>query len=119
MNDLLPLNRLPLNKAHPIILISCLTVSFEGIGGKVVDSFFLFEGTGKWHFFFVRLRLQLRGFGLQLGGFRLQLGGFSIQFGVSIVYNREVLGYNLEVLVYNLEILVFIVYKKKNYLLNG
>ena len=36
MNDLLPFNRLPLNKAHEIILTSCLTVSFEGIRGKVV-----------------------------------------------------------------------------------
>ena len=36
MNDLLPLNRLPLNKAHEIILSSCLTVSIEGIGGKIV-----------------------------------------------------------------------------------
>jgi len=35
LNDLLPLNRLPLNKAHAIILSSCLTVSIEGIGGKV------------------------------------------------------------------------------------
>ena len=39
MNDLLPL---PLNKAHAIILSSCLTVSIEGIGGKVEDRFFLF-----------------------------------------------------------------------------
>ena len=44
MNDLLPLNRLPLNKAHEIILSSCLTVSIEGIGGKVEDPFLLFGG---------------------------------------------------------------------------
>ena len=37
LNDLLPLNRLPLNKAHAIILSSCLTVSIEGVGGKVED----------------------------------------------------------------------------------
>ena len=43
MNDLLPLNRLPLNKAHAIILSSCLTVSIQGIGGKVEDRLFLFE----------------------------------------------------------------------------
>ena len=44
MNDLLPFNRLPLNKAHAIILRSCLTVAIEGIGGKVEDRFFLVEG---------------------------------------------------------------------------
>ena len=34
----------PLNKAHEIILSSCLTVSIEGIGGKVEDPFLLFGG---------------------------------------------------------------------------
>ena len=43
MNDLLPLNRLPLNKANAIILSSFLTVSIEGIGGKVEEPFLLFE----------------------------------------------------------------------------
>ena len=34
----------PLNKAHEIILNSCLTVSIEGIKGKVEDPFLLFWG---------------------------------------------------------------------------
>ena len=66
MNDLLPLNRLPLNKAHAIILSSCLTVSFEGIRVKVEGSFFFLRAFSE-----VRLRVQL-------GGFRLQLGIFSV-----------------------------------------
>ena len=67
INDSLPLNRLPLNKAPAIVLTgsSCLTVSFEGIGNKEEDRFFLFEGMleVRQRFFFL---LQLEGLSLQL-----------------------------------------------------
>ena len=36
--------RTTFNKAPEIILNSCLTVSFDGIRGKVEDFFVLFEG---------------------------------------------------------------------------
>ena len=68
IDALLPLYWLPLNKAPAIILSSCLTVSFEGIGGKVEDSFFLFDGI-----------LEAR----QKFSFLLQSGG--------LIYNWEVL----------------------------
>ena len=76
INDSLPLNRLRLNKAPAIILSSCLTDSFEGIGGKVEDCFFLFEGI-----------LDVR----QSFFFLLQLGGFSLQLGVLVffVYKKK------------------------------
>ena len=61
-----------LNKAPAIILSSCLTVSFEGIAGKVSDHFFLFEGILE-----ARQTWQRLSFLFQLGGFRLQLGVFS------------------------------------------
>ena len=78
LNDLLPLNRLPLNKAHAIILSSCLTVSIEGIGGKVFGGgspqLYYHDCSGRIP---GRLREVLQ---------RLQLGGFSLQQGVFSFY---------------------------------
>ena len=73
LNDLLPLYRLPINKAPAIMPSSCLTDPFEGIRGQVEDCFLLFEGS-----------LEASSFLLQLGGFSLQLGVFSF-----IVYKKE------------------------------
>ena len=71
LNDLLPLNRLPLNKAHAIILSSCLTVSIEGVGGKVL-------GGGSPQLYYHDCSGPIPG-RLREVRQRLQLGGFSLQ----------------------------------------